>query len=350
MVKLAINGFGRIGRIAFRVALARHEHEAEVVAINTSGSMPASSWAHLLKYDTVYGKLERPVSAEDYDPPKKGQIGVIIVGGRRFPVLAEREPGKIPWSQYRPEVVIESTGVFRTEESAQPHLRAGAKRVLISAPQKGGNVGTFIIGVNADDYKDGLISSSASCTTNCIAPVAAVVNARFGVVKAMMTTIHAYTANQELVDGSHRDLRRARAAAANIVPTTTGAAQATTETIPELKGLFDGIALRVPVVNGSIADFTFIVGKKTTVEEVNQAFREAVANPLWKGIVEVADEPIVSSDIIGSSASAIVDAAFTRVVDGDMIKVLAWYDNEWGYACRLVEQAVRIGKTVSPKK
>lgn len=349
MVRLAINGFGRIGRIAFRVALTRHEHEAEVVAINTSGSMPASGWAHLLKYDTVYGKFEKPVTAEDYDPAKKGQIGVIIVGGKRFPALAERNPAKIPWKDYRVDVAIESTGAFRTEERAKPHLDAGAKRVLISAPQRGGNVGTFIIGVNADDYKEGLVSSSASCTTNSIAPVAAVVNARFGVVKAMMTTIHAYTASQELVDGSHRDLRRARAAAFNIVPTTTGAALATTETIPELKGLFDGIALRVPVLNGSISDFTFIVKKKTSVEEVNQAFREATGNPLWKGIVEVTEEPIVSSDIIGSSASAIVDTQFTRVIDGDMVKVLAWYDNEWGYACRLIEQAVRIGKTVSGK-
>ncbi len=341
MVKVAINGFGRIGRLAFRIWLLKHHNEMEVVAINTSGSMDTDGWAHLLMHDTTYRKFEIPVTAD--------QDNLIIESmGLKIPVLAQKDPELLPWTKYGVDVVMECTGKFTDEIGALKHAKAGAKKVIISAPHKGGNVGTYVLGVDTQTSnpksQNPIVISNASCTTNCVTPVAAVMQAKFGIKKAMMTTVHAYTDDQALQDGSHQDLRRARAAAANIVPTSTGAAIATTEVIPELKGLFDGISLRVPVLTGSISDFVFVTKRAVTREEVNQAFVEAANDPKYKGILGVSDGYLVSSDIIGSSYSAIIDPEFTQVIDGDLVKVLAWYDNEWGYANRLVEQTIIFGQ------
>lgn len=358
MVKVGINGFGRIGRIAFRIALTKHTSDLEIVAINTSGSMNVDGWAHLANYDTTYRKFEKEVKfkqlqdigeVEPQHLESDPLIGNLIVENKEIPVLAQREPAKIPWGKYGVDVVIESTGKFVTEDDAKRHALGGAKRVVISAPAKGDNVGTYIIGVN--EYDNGaVVLSNSSCTTNCVAPVAAVIHARFGIQKALMTTVHGYTDDQNLHDNSHKDMRRARAAAANIVPTSTGAAISTTETIPELKGLFDGKALRVPVITGSITDFTMLLKKDVTAEEVNNALRDASTNGIYKGILTVSDEPLVSSDIIGRSESAIVDAGLTQVVAGNLVKIFAWYDNEWGYANRLVEQVIRVGNTLGSDK
>ncbi|OGM24520.1 type I glyceraldehyde-3-phosphate dehydrogenase [Candidatus Woesebacteria bacterium RIFCSPHIGHO2_01_FULL_39_32] len=361
MVKVGINGFGRIGRIAFRIALLKHTNNLEVAAINTSGSMNVGGWAHLVNYDTMYRKYEKEVTSEKVKDSKQASdddplIGYLKIdnkdlpaGRQEIPILAQKDPAKIPWEKYGVEVVIESTGVFTDEEGAKKHALGGAKRVVISAPVKGGNVGTYIIGVN--EYKgDAEVLSNSSCTTNCVAPVAAVMHAKFGIEKAMMTTIHSYTDDQNLQDNSHKDLRRARAAAENIIPTTTGAAISTTETIPELKGLFDGMALRVPTATGSITDFTLVLKSKVTVDEVNQAFKDATQNLLYKGILAVSDEPLVSSDIVGRDESAIVDLSLTQVVAGNLVKVFAWYDNEWGYASRLVEQVIRVGQRLDSKE
>lgn len=354
MVKVAINGFGRIGRLAFRVGILKHHNEMEFAAINTSGSMEVEGWAHLVNQDTTYRKFEVPVVAERVKLAKEATDEDPLIGylnvpsmGLKVPVLAQKDPEKLPWEKYGVEVVLECTGRFTDEEGALKHARAGAKRVVISAPAKGTNVGTYVLGVN--EYNEGVVLSNASCTTNCVTPVAAVIHSKFGIAKALMTTVHAYTDDQVLQDGSHKDLRRARAAAVNIVPTSTGAAIATTEVIPELKGLFDGISLRVPVTTGSITDFTFVLNKKTTRDEVNNALKEATQNPIYKGIlgmsgVDGVPEHLVSSDIVGSSYSSIVDPEFTQVIDGDLVKVLAWYDNEWGYTNRLVEQAIRVGE------
>lgn len=354
MVKTAINGFGRIGRLAFRVGLLKHHTELEFVAINTSGSMEIENWAHLVNQDTTYRKFEIEVKAEKVRNAKEATdadplIGYLIIESMnlKIPVLAQKDPEKLPWTKYGVEVVLECTGKFTDEIGAAKHATAGAKHVIISAPAKGGNVGTFVLGVN--EFKQGVVLSNASCTTNCVTPVAAVLHAKFGIAKAMMTTVHAYTDDQVLQDGSHHDLRRARAAAANIVPTSTGAAIATTEVIPELKGLFDGISLRVPVLTGSISDFVFVTKTKVTREDINAAFVAARDNPLYKGILGISGydgipDHLVSSDIIGSSYSAIIDPEFTQVIDGDLVKVLAWYDNEWGYTNRLVEQVVVVGK------
>ena len=342
MVKVGINGFGRIGRIAFRIGVLKHADEVEFGAINTSGSMDVAGWAHLTNYDTTYRKFEYEVKSE------KGFL-VIPQRNLRVPLLAQPDPAQIPWSKYGVEVVIESTGKFTTEEDAKKHALGGAKRVVISAPVKGGNVGTYIIGVN-EVSKDAQVLSNSSCTTNCVAPVMAVLHSKFGVEKAAMTTTHAYTDDQNLQDGSHKDLRRARAAAQNIVPTTTGAATSTTETIPELKGIFDGRALRVPVACGSITDFAVVLKKSVAVEEVNNAFIEACKNPLYKGILATSDQPLVSSDIIGRSESSIVDLGLTQVIGGNLVKIFSWYDNEWGYANRLIEQVIRVGRNITGGK
>ncbi len=351
MIKVGINGFGRTGRAAFRIGILKHANKLEFVAINTSGSMDVSGWAHLAMYDTTYGKFEKEIKAQEVKSAKEATntdplIGYFLVEKAKIPVLAQRDPAKIPWKKYNVDVVIESTGVFRKEEDAKKHLEAGAEKVVISAPPKGGNVGTYILGVNEYEGKSNIISNS-SCTTNCVAPVTAILHSAFGIEKAAMTTVHAYTDDQKLQDGSHRDLRRARAAAANIIPTTTGAAVSTTATIPELKGLFDGRAIRVPVTTGSIGDFAIVLKKNATVDEVNQVFISASRNPRYKGILAVTDKPLVSSDIIGRSESAIVDLSLTQVVGGNLVKVFVWYDNEWGYSARLVEQAIEVGKTVS---
>jgi len=349
MLKIAINGFGRIGRVAFRVWLSRPDlqQNLDLVAINTSGSMPASGWTHLLRYDTAYGPLKNQISSKDTKDPKEASdadplIGHITVDDKSFPVLAQRDPVKIPWSDYGVDLVLEATGVFRTQDSAGAHLRAGAKKVLITAPPKGGNIGTYVLGANTYQGEH-TVADNASCTTNCVAPIAAIIHSKFSIKKAALTTIHGYTDDQKLQDGSHKDWRRARAAAANIIPTTTGAAKATAKTIPELEGLFDGVAMRVPVITGSMSDLTFLVGKQTTVEEINQAFIEATTKPLWRGIVATTTDPLVSADIIGRPESAIVDLSLTQVIAGDLVKIFAWYDNEWGYCNRLLEQAIQVG-------
>ncbi len=354
MVKVGINGFGRIGRLAFRIAVSKHLDEIKIGAINTSGSMDVHGWGHLVNYDTMYREYQYKVQSTEYlEKNEDTKIGSLLIPERNVdvPVLAQKDPSLIPWSKYGVDVVIESTGRFTSEEDAKKHAVGGAKRVIISAPSKGGNVGTYVLGVNENPstgsgLRDATVISNASCTTNCVAPVAAVMQAKFGIEKAMMTTIHSYTDDQNLQDGSHKDLRRARAAAVNIVPTTTGAAIAVTETIPDLKGLFDGMSLRVPVATGSITDFTFLLKKEVSVEEVNNAFKEAVENPIYKGILAVSEGFLVSSDIVGRSESAIVDLPLTQVVAGNMVKVFAWYDNEWGYANRLVEQVIRVGRNL----
>lgn len=338
-IRVAINGFGRIGRQAFKIALEKPE--LEVVGINDLTS--TSALAHLLKYDTNYGIFSGEISYDDNH---------ILVNGNKYPVYAEKEPAKLPWKSLEVDIVIESTGRFTSSELASAHLEAGAKRVIISAPAKDeGLTKTYVIGVNQDQYTDEAIISNASCTTNCVTPVAAVMHGNFGIEKAMMTTVHSYTAEQNIVDGpppgGHaNDLRRARAGAANIVPTTTGAAISATEALPDLKGLFDGMSIRVPTPVGSLSDFTLLLKRDVTVEEVNDAFRKAVTNPLYQGVLQVTEEQIVSTDIIGNPASAIVDLSFTKVTGGNMVKVLAWYDNEFGYSNRLVEQVVVVGKTL----
>lgn len=333
MARIAINGFGRIGRSTFKAAWGKKGFE--VVAINDLTD--AKTLAYLLKYDTNYGKWDVPVRAtRDY----------LIVGKKKIPVLAERDPADLPWQEMKVDIVIESTGRFVTEELASKHLTAGAKKVIISAPAKGGHVPTYVIGANAEKAakdKSGVVNN-ASCTTNCVSPVMAIMDAAFGVKKAMLNTIHGYTSTQNLVDGPHKDLRRGRAAAENMIPTTTGAAKATTETLPQLKNKFDGIAIRVPLPTISLSDITMVLKKKVTVEEVNAAFKKAIKSPRFKGIVDVTDEPLVSSDFIGNPHSAIVDLDMTRVVDGDLVKVVAWYDNEWGYANRLAEFAIFLAK------
>jgi glyceraldehyde 3-phosphate dehydrogenase len=356
MVKVGINGFGRIGRIAFRIGILKHSDELQFGAINTSGSMPASGWAHLTNYDTMYRQFQYKVQSTEYKDPKEitdedPLMGELLISEKniKVPMLAQKDPSRIPWSKYGVDVVIESTGVFTKKEDAMKHAVGGAKRVVISAPAKGENVGTYVIGVNEIKDEPEVISN-ASCTTNCVAPVMAVLHSKFGVEKAAMTTVHAYTDDQNLQDGSHKDLRRARAAGQNIVPTSTGAAIATTETIPELKGIFDGMALRVPVTTGSITDFAVVIKKNATVDEINQAFKAAAENPVYKGILAVSEEEIVSSDIIGRSESAIVDLPLTQVIGGNLVKIFAWYDNEWGYANRLVEQVIRVGRTLDTNK
>lgn len=362
MTNFAINGFGRIGRSATRVWLASHLNDSNLAAINTSGSQGVSGWAYLLKYDTAYGHIPYSIISEEVQKPDQVTdanplLGYLIIEHPsktlKIPVLAQRDPAKIPWTQYQVGVVIECTGVFTSLEKANLHLQGGAKMVVLSAPAKGEGVPTALLGVNDEEIlgKDKLntisVISNASCTTNSIAPVADLLHEKLGILKAMLTTVHGYTDDQNLQDNSHRDPRRGRAAAANIVPTSTGAAIAATLAIPELKGLFDGIALRVPVITGSITDFTFITQRSTSVEEVNQIFMDAVHLPRFKGILAVTEEPLVSSDIIGRSESGIVDLKMTRVVDGTMVKVLSWYDNEWGYSNRLIEETIKVGKILT---
>ncbi|HUW24667.1 MAG TPA: type I glyceraldehyde-3-phosphate dehydrogenase [Patescibacteria group bacterium] len=341
MIKLAINGFGRIGRIAFRQALLDFKDEIEVVAINTSGSMEPEGWATLLKYDSVYRTFPKEVKVAEAQGSR--EIGSLLVEGELYPLLAEREPLKIPWFAYEPEVVIESTGAFRKAEEAEKHLKAGAPKVIISAPPKGEGVPIFLMGVNEGRYKRERIISNGSCTTNCVAPIVKLVKEKFGIEQAALTTIHAYTADQELVDGSHKDLRRARAAAQNVIPTETGAAESVIAIFPDLKGKFAGSSIRVPVICGSYSDLTFKVQKKATINDLNSLFQKA-AEGRMKGILAVTSDPIVSGDIIGNPASSIVDLNMTTVVADDFIQVGAWYDNEWAYAKRLLEEAIYIAE------
>lgn len=332
MIKIAINGYGRIGRVAHRVILEKFSDQVEVAAINAGDSTDLGGWAYLLKHDTAYGLLPNAVRVD-------GQF--LVVDGKPIPVYAEKDPGKLPWKNLGVEVVIESTGAFTTEEKIRPHLTAGAKKVVLSAPAKDHSIKTYVLGVNT---AEGNIISNASCTTNSVAPVAQIMTEKFGVQKAMLTTIHAYTSDQRLQDGGHKDYRRARAAGQNIIPTSTGATIAAAEAVPELKNLFSGVAIRVPVITGSLSDFTFHLKKQTTVEEVNNVFKEAAASDRYKHILEATEDPLVSSDIIGNPHSAIVDLSLTQVVGGDLAKIFAWYDNEWGYANRLVEEVILVGQ------
>jgi glyceraldehyde 3-phosphate dehydrogenase len=325
-VKVGINGFGRIGRQAFKSMLDYYPDELEVVAVNDIGDLP--TMAHLLKYDSNYGRFPGTVEV-------KGDT--LVVNGRETKFLCERDPAQLPWGELGVDYVLESTGIFREREKAAKHLEAGAKKVVISAPAKGPDI-TIVLGVNEDEYdpEKHHIISNASCTTNCIAPVMKVLSDKFGVEKALMTTTHSYTTDQRILDLPHRDLRRARAAALNIIPTTTGAAIATTLTIPELKGKFHGIAMRVPTPTVSIVDVVALLGRDTTPEEINDAFRKAAEGKL-KGILAVCEEPLVSVDFKGDPSSSIVDALSTMIIAGNLVKVVSWYDNEWAYACRVAD-------------
>ncbi|GAB4541508.1 MAG: type I glyceraldehyde-3-phosphate dehydrogenase [Anaerolineae bacterium] len=329
-VKVGINGFGRIGRQVFKAIRDFYPDTLEVVAANDIGDI--KTMAHLLKYDSNYGKFDGTVETSDEG---------LLVDGKLLKILSERDPANLPWGELGVDVVVESTGIFRDREGASKHLQAGARKVIISAPAKGEDL-TIVLGVNDERYDPAQhhIVSNASCTTNCLAPAAKVVNDKFGIIKGLMTTIHAYTNDQRILDLPHKDLRRARAAAMSIIPTTTGAARAVALVIPELKGKFDGYALRVPTSTVSVVDFTATVEKATTTDELRQAFRDAAAGPL-KGILAAVDEPLVSIDFKGDAHSSSVDLEFTQVLggEGDMVKVVAWYDNEWGYSCRTADLA-----------
>jgi glyceraldehyde 3-phosphate dehydrogenase len=329
-VRVGINGFGRIGRNVFRAA---KEAGADIDWVGANDLTDAATLAHLLKYDSVLGPYPGSVQVEGSD---------LIIDGDRLKVLAETDPAKLPWSDLGAEVVIESTGRFTARDDAAKHLEAGAQKVIISAPAKGEDV-SLVLGVNFEDYdKDSHhVISNASCTTNCLAPVAKVVNDAVGIKHGLMTTIHAYTADQRLQDLPHKDLRRARAAAVNLIPTSTGAAKAVGLVLPELNGKLHGFAVRAPVINGSVVDLTFEANRETSVEELNGALREAAEGPL-KGILQYTEDPIVSTDIVKNPHSSIADGPLTSVIDGTLVKVVSWYDNEWGYSNRLVDLVQRV--------
>lgn len=334
-VRVAINGFGRIGRNAFKIAFERDD--VEVVAINDLTD--TKTLAHLLKHDSSYGTYAHEVGHDETG---------IIVDGQHIAVLAEKEPSALPWRDYNIDVVIESTGFFVDPAKAQAHIDAGAKKVVISAPAKGEGADTIVLGVNEDQIEHSTaVISNASCTTNCITPVMAVLEKAFGIEKAMMTTVHSYTASQRLQDAPAKDLREARAAAENIVPTTTGASIAAAKALPALEGKFGGLSVRVPTPVVSMSDFVVLVKRNVTVDEVNSAFREAAATPFYQGILDVTSEELVSTDFKGNSHSSIVDLPLTNVVGGNLVKVVAWYDNEWGYSNRLVELVADAGKVVA---
>ena len=344
--KIGINGFGRIGRLAFQTINRLHPDKLEVAALNDLTDPKTN--AHLLKYDSNYGiypgKVETSENMDISGSKATAETGAdfIVVDGRPTRVLAERDPAKIAWKDYGVEIVLECTGLFTDAEKASAHLKGGAKKVIISAPARGEDI-SIVLGVNEDRYDPARhrVISNASCTTNCIAPVVKVLHQNFGISKGLLTTIHAYTNDQKILDQVHRDLRRARAAAVNIIPTTTGAARAVTTVIPELQGKLHGMALRVPVATVSLCDFVADLKKSATAEEVNHAFQAAAGGQL-KGILEYCEEPLVSLDFKGNSASSIVDAPSTMAIGDNMVKVLAWYDNEWGYACRLADLASYI--------
>ncbi|PZH15379.1 type I glyceraldehyde-3-phosphate dehydrogenase [Streptomyces sp. NTH33] len=330
-IRVGINGFGRIGRNYFR-ALLEQGADIEIVAVNDLGD--TATTAHLLKYDTILGRLKQEVShTED----------TITVDGHTIKVLSERNPADVPWGELGVDIVIESTGIFTKKEDAEKHIAGGAKKVIISAPAKNEDV-TIVMGVNQDTYDaaNHNVISNASCTTNCVAPMAKVLDENFGIVKGLMTTVHAYTNDQRILDFPHKDLRRARAAAENIIPTTTGAAKATALVLPQLKGKLDGMAMRVPVPTGSVTDLVVELSREVTKEEVNAAFQKAAEGEL-KGILEYTEDPIVSSDIVNAPASCTFDSSLTMVQEGKNVKVIGWYDNEWGYSNRLVDLTVFVG-------
>src|SRR6266513_2118392 len=324
--RIGINGFGRIGRQSLKAMLERYPHDLEVVAVNDITDTKTN--AHLLKYDSTYGRYPGEVEAT---------ADSLIVNGHIVKVLAQRDPAQIPWANLGIEIVIESTGLFTDASKAAAHLQGGAKKVIISAPAKGEDL-TMVLGVNEDMYDPTRhnIISNASCTTNCLAPAAKVINDTFGIEKGLMNTIHSYTNDQRILDQVHKDLRRARTAGVNIIPTSTGAARALALVIPELKGRFDGMSLRVPTITVSVVDFVSTVRRETTKDEVNDAFKQAAAGSL-KGILEYTEEPLVSTDFRGDDHSSIIDGLSTMVTGGNMVKVIAWYDNEWGYSCRCAD-------------
>ena len=340
-MRVAINGFGRIGRAFFKMAM--ESDKIEVVAINDLGDI--ENLAYLLKYDTAYGKSGLNVSTE-----KRDWKTVFVVNGKDIEFVQERDPAQLPWKEFNVDVVVESTGFFAEYAKAKAHLDAGAKRVVITAPGKGDKVegiesAMVLMGINEDALKTCKISSNASCTTNATSPVIQILHEKIGIEKAFLNTVHGYTSTQKLVDSpDKKDWRRGRAAAQNIIPSTTGAAKAVTKVITDLEGNFDGIALRVPVITGSVADVTFIAKRDTNVEEVNDILRRAAGEEKWKGIFTVTEDPIVSSDIIGSKYAATVDPEFTRVVGGNLVKVLSWYDNEVGYTNTLIKHVIKIGE------
>lgn len=334
MVRLAINGFGRIGRSAFKIAFERRD--AEIIAINSLGD--PRTFAHLLKYDSAYGVYDHEVSFDDKH---------IIVDGVKILFLSEAEPIRLPWDKLKIDAVMECTGRFTNPADAHAHIKAGARKVVISAPAKGPGAKTVVLGVNEEVVTaDDEILSCASCTTNCIAPVMKVIEDNFGVEKAMMTTIHSYTASQKLVDDATKDLREARAAAVNIAPTTTGASKATALTIPSLEGKFNGLSVRVPSLVVSLADITAVLKRDVTKEEINEVLERSAREPYYEGILAVTHDELVSSDFRGNSNSAIVDLPLTDVVGGNLAKIIVWYDNEWGYSNRLVELSVDFGREV----
>jgi len=329
-MKIGINGFGRIGRMVLRVAVKKSN--IEIAGINDLTD--AKTLAHLLKYDSVQGKFDGTIEAKE---------SAIVVNGKEIPVTAIRNPAEIPWGKYGVDVVVESTGVFRKKEQCMEHIKAGAKKVILTVPSKDEIDNTIVLGVNDEALKDSdLIVSNASCTTNCLAPMVKVLNDNFGMVNGLMTTIHAYTNDQSLLDFPHSDLRRARAAAVSMIPTTTGAAKAVGKVIPELNGKLNGMAIRVPTPDGSVTDFVAELTKEVTVEEINAAMKKAAEGPL-KGILEYCDEPIVSCDIIGNPNSCIFDSLAT-MISGNMVKVIGWYDNEWGYSNRVIHLAEKLVK------
>jgi glyceraldehyde 3-phosphate dehydrogenase len=327
-IRVGINGFGRIGRQSLKAILDRHPNELEVVAVNDLTNTQTN--AHLFKYDSTYGRFPGHVEATE---------DTLIVNGHSIQVIAQRDPAQIPWGDLGVDLVIESTGLFTDASKAAAHLKGGAKKVIISAPAKGEDL-TIVLGVNEQMYDPAkhTIISNASCTTNCLAPAAKVLNDTFGIERGLMNTIHSFTNDQRILDQVHKDLRRARTAGANIIPTTTGAARALALVIPELKGRFDGMSLRVPTVTGSVVDFIVTTRKEASIDAVNDVFKKAAAGPL-KGILDYTDEPLVSSDFRGNSHSSIIDGLSTMVLGGNMIKVIAWYDNEWGYSCRVSDLA-----------
>jgi glyceraldehyde 3-phosphate dehydrogenase len=331
MAKIAINGLGRIGRATFKIIL--DTPGLELVAINDI--VPTENLAYLLKYDTVYGRYPKQVEHTEDS---------LIVDGKKYPVYNQKDPANLPWGELDVDIVIESTGIFTKKDELEKHIQAGAKFVILSAPAKGDDVSTVVYSVNKGDGEPEKIISCASCTTNSVTPPMEVMNRRIGVKKALMTTIHAYTSSQAIVDSPAKKMRRGRAAAANFVPTTTGAAIATTKALPQLSGKFDGVAVRGPVPVGSISDIVFLAARETSVEEINQIFREEAQSEQYNGVLGVTDDGLVSSDIIQDSRAAVIDLEMTQVVDGDLVKIMSWYDNEWGYSSQMVREAVRIAE------
>ena len=330
MAKVAINGLGRIGRAALKIIL--DTPELELVAVNDI--VPTENIVYLLKYDTVYGRYDKTVERDGEN---------LSIAGKYYPYFHEKDPTTLPWASLGVDIVLECTGVFTKKEDLEKHVQAGAQYVILSAPAKGEDVATVVHGVNMADGNARIIAC-ASCTTNCITPVVEIIGRRIGIKKAIMTTIHAYTASQAIVDSQNKRLERGRAGAANFVPTSTGAAMATTKALPQYKDLFDGIAVRGPVAVGSLADIVLVAQRKTSVEEINQIFVEEAASDRYQGIVGVIEDPIVSSDIIKDPRASIIDLGMTRVVDGDLIKILSWYDNEWGFTNQMVREAVQIAQ------